>query len=97
AMASMRCRYAAVAMGLAGLFWALPALPQAITDSDLVAVTGQATTTTHMLTITATAVVTITAMPPKMVSFASQEQFSAARTAADMSASNEFTRLGVFL
>ena len=58
----------------------------------MAAVTGQVTTTTHMPTITATAVVTITAMPPKMASSASQEQFSVARTAADISANNEFKK-----
>jgi hypothetical protein len=66
----------------------------------MAAVTGQVTTTTHMPTITATAVVTITvmaavtimAMPLAMVSSASQEQFSVARTAADISASNEFKK-----
>lgn len=58
----------------------------------MAAVTGQVTTTTHMPTITATAVVTITVMPPEMASSASQEQFSAARTVADTSASNEFKK-----
>jgi hypothetical protein len=66
----------------------------------MAAVTGQVTTTTHMPTITATAVVTITAMaavtimamPLAMVSSASQEQFSVARTAADISANNEFKK-----
>jgi hypothetical protein len=58
----------------------------------MAAVTGQVTTTTHMPTITGTAVVTITVMPPKMASSASQEQFSVARTVADTSASNEFKK-----
>jgi len=58
----------------------------------MAAVTGQVTMTTHMPTITATAAVTITVMPPKMASCANQEQFSVARTAADTSASNEFKK-----
>ena len=65
----------------------------------MAAVRGQVTTTTHMPTITVTAVVTITAMPIATVSSASQEQFSVARTAADISASNEFKKrpIGRFL
>jgi hypothetical protein len=74
-------------------------LPAQYWARDTTAATGQATTTIHMPTITATTAVTITGMPLATASSASQEQFSGVRTAAGTFASNEFesARLGAFL
>jgi len=67
-------------------------LAQQLARALTTAVTGQATMTIHMPTITATTAVTITGMPFAMASSASQGHFSVARTAAGTSASNEIKK-----